>query len=281
MSSNNTYIKVSNVPDAQGVVLVQLARPPVNAFNQQMWEELGATFDRLSGDGNVKAIILASSSPKIWTAGLDLTDTQALNGFGEDPARRSVALRNHIIHFQNCITSIERCRQPVVAAVHGAAIGLGVDILCACDIRFAAVNATFCVKEIDVGMAADIGTLSRLPKVVGNQSAVKELTLTGRTFDAIEALSVGFVSKVVKGGRDDVIAVAIQVAHTISTKSPIAVMGIKHILTHARDNTVASSLEYTATWNSLMLQSNDTADAFAAFKTKKAPQFLPIPSAKL
>ncbi|KAG9050985.1 hypothetical protein FS837_000650 [Tulasnella sp. UAMH 9824] len=281
MSAANEYIKVSRVQEDEGVVLVQLARPPVNAFHQAMWEELGAIFDRLSGDGGVRAIVLSSNNPKIWTAGLDLTATGALSFRDEDPARTSIPLRDHIIHFQNCITAIERCRQPVLAAVHGAAIGLGVDILCACDVRFASESAAFCIKEVDVGMAADIGTLSRFPKIVGNQSAVKELAFTGRTFDAKEAKELGFVSKVVDGGMEEVLAATVQVARIISTKSPIAIMGSKHLLNHARDNSVRNSLEYTATWNSLMLQANDTADAFAAFKGKKPPVFKPVPSSKL
>lgn len=281
MAATNKYITVSNVQDAEGIVLVQIARPPVNAFHQPMWEELGATFDRLSRDGQVKAIVLASNNPKIWTAGLDLTATGALGVRDEDPARTSIPLRDRIIHFQDCITAIERCRQPVLAAVHSAAIGLGVDILCACDIRFASENATFSVKEVDVGMAADIGTLSRFPKIVGNQSAVKELIFTGRTFEAKEAKELGFVSRVVDGGMEEVLAATLQVARIISTKSPIAIMGSKHLLAHARDNTVGNSLEYTATWNSLMLQSNDTTEALAAFKAKNPPVFKPIPSSKL
>lgn len=108
-------------------------------------------------------------------------------------------------------------------------------------------------------MAADIGTLSRFPKIVGNQSAVKELIFTGRTFEAKEAKELGFVSRVVDGGMEEVLgklndahllatvlpvsfpAATLQVARIISTKSPIAIMGSKHLLAHARDNTLVLS----------------------------------------
>ncbi|KAG8906283.1 hypothetical protein FRC01_008071, partial [Tulasnella sp. 417] len=228
-------------------------------------------------EGKVGSVYIVSKRFRV----LEVTETGALSGRDQDPARTSIPLRDHILHFQSCITAIERCRQPVVAAVHGAAIGLGVDILCACDVRFASENASFSIKEVDVGMAADIGTLSRFPKIVGNQSAVRELAFTGRIFNANEAKEIGFVSKVVDGGMEEVLAAALHVARMISTKSPIAILGSKHLLNHARDNSVGNSLEYTATWNSLMLQSNDTIDAFAAFKSKEPPVFKPIPSSKL
>ncbi|KAG8981483.1 hypothetical protein FRB93_008663 [Tulasnella sp. JGI-2019a] len=112
------------------------------------------------------------------------------------------------------------------------------------------------MQEVDIGMAADIGTLARISKIVGNESAVRELALTARSFSAAEAQNIGFVSKVVKGGRDEVLAAAIGTAKLIASKSPIATLGTKHLLLHARDHTVRDNLEYTATWNSLMLQSD-------------------------
>ncbi|KAG8896850.1 hypothetical protein FRB99_008609 [Tulasnella sp. 403] len=244
-----------------------------------MWEELGSIFEQVNQDGDIRAVVLASNLPKFWTAGIDLVSAldEQLHSPAHDVARKGVPLRQHILDFQNCITSIEKARQPVIAAVHGIALGLAVDILCACDIRYAASNATFSIKEVDVGMAADIGTLSRLPKIMGSESAVRELALTAREFDATEANQLGFVSKVVQGGRQQVIDAAVELAKVIASKSPVATFGTKHLLLHARDSSVKDSLEYTATWNSLMLQSKDTADAFAAFKTRKPPVFKAMP----
>ena len=87
-----------------------------------------------------------------------------------------------------------------------------------------------------MGLAADVGTLARIPKMTGNQSAVRELAYTARNFGPEEAERLGFVSKVVKGGRDEVIGAALETAALIATKSPIAVIGTKHLLLHARDH---------------------------------------------
>ncbi|KAG8995748.1 hypothetical protein FRB94_008775 [Tulasnella sp. JGI-2019a] len=276
------FIRVTHVQDCPGVIIVEFARPPVNAFCEAMWLELRTTFDSISRDGDIRAVVLGSNLPKVWTAGLDLIeaagpDSSITAPKGDDPSRRAVGLAAHILDFQDAITAVERCRQPVVAAMHGLALGLAVDILCACDIRYAAENSNISIKEVDIGMAADIGTLARISKIVGNESAVRELALTARSFSAAEAQNIGFVSKVVKGGRDEVLAAAIGTAKLIASKSPIATLGTKHLLLHARDHTVRDNLEYTATWNSLMLQSDDAKDAFAAFTTKRPAVFKPMP----
>ncbi|KIJ26565.1 hypothetical protein M422DRAFT_38149 [Sphaerobolus stellatus SS14] len=194
-----------------------------------------------------------------------------------DPARRARELRQHVVEFQSSISAIEEVPQPVIGAVHGYALGLAIDILCACDIRYASTSAIFSIKEIDVGLAADIGTLARIPKITGNQSAIRELALTTRNFGAEEALQWGFVSKVLKGGQEEVIKAALETATIIASKSPVAVVGTKHLLLHARDHSVRENLEYTATWNAANLQTEDMANAIAAFKTKAGPKFKALP----
>lgn len=175
---------------------------------------------------------------------------------GSDPARSALQLQKHILGFQDCISAIERCPYPVVVAAHGYALGLSVDIISACDVRYAAANTIFAIKvrtfltrlpttthtyralqEVDVGLAADIGSLARVPKVAGNHSLVHELAYTGRNFSATEAEKMGFVSRVVEGGRDEVTAAALEVAKLIAEKSPVAVAGTKHLLLHSRDHT--------------------------------------------
>ncbi|KAG9090030.1 hypothetical protein FRC06_001245, partial [Ceratobasidium sp. 370] len=131
--------------------------------------------------------------------------------------------------------------------------------------------------EVDVGLAADIGTLARLPKITGNESLLRELALTAREFGPAEAVQLGMVSRVVEGGRHEVIDAALATAKAIASKSPIATVGTKRVLLHARDHSVEENLEYTATWNQVMLQSTDTVEAFKAFQTKKAPRFKPLP----
>ena len=181
-------------------------------------------------------------------------------------------MRNHILAFQRAINAPERCPFPVIAAVHGPVIGLGLDIISACDVRYAASNATFCIKvcvrtgvkcgfeliylmikEVDVGLAADIGSLAHLPKITSNNSLARELAYTARTFSAAEADKLGLVSKVVEGGREGVVKAALELAKSIATKSPVAIAGTKRLLIHSRDHSVPANLEYTSIWNGAML----------------------------
>ncbi|GJE89233.1 ClpP/crotonase [Phanerochaete sordida] len=276
------FIKVSE-PEPH-VLLVELSRGPVNAFHEPFWREFGRVFNDISNDPSVRAVVLASSLPKLFSGGLDFGGMSSLDAFDKDPGRKALQIREQIAQFQDAIAAPERCPVPVVAAIHGVAYGLAIDIVSACDVRYAAENVRFSVKEVDIGLAADIGTLARLPKITGNQSFVRELAFTGRDFTAAEALQMGLVSKVVSGGRDQVVAAALQTAKLIASKSPIAVLGTKRVLLHARDNTVQSNLEYVATWNSAMLQSSDTPSALKGAMEKKPATFPNLgkpPTAKL
>ncbi|KAG8740768.1 hypothetical protein FRC11_000096, partial [Ceratobasidium sp. 423] len=110
-----------------------------------------------------------------------------------------------------------------------------------------------------------------------NESLLRELAFTAREFGPAEATQLGMISRVVEGGRDDVLGAALELAKAIAVKSPVAVVGTKRFLLHARDHTVEQSLEYQATWNMAMLQSPDTTEAFKSFATKQPPRFQPLP----
>lgn len=167
-----------------------------------------------------------------------------------------------------------RCEKPVIALMHGYAFGLGIDLSSACDIRLCLEGTKFCVKEVDIGLAADVGTLSRLPKVMGLTSFVKEVCFTARVFTPEEALRNNFVSKVVKGKKEDLIAEGLQLARLIASKSPVAVMGTKNILDAAWGRTVEDNLNYTAVWNASMLQSSDVERAMTSGLRKQGtPRF--------
>ena len=206
-----------------------------------MWLELQTIFNHLSHSPTVRAIILSGAGPKAFTAGLDVkAASQGLLSSDDsqtDPARKAFHLRRHINSFQDCISAIERCEKPVIVAMHGFSLGLAVDIATAADIRLCAADTKFAVKEVDIGLAADIGTLTRLPKVVGNFGWVKEVALSARIFGAEEALRVGFVSQVF-GGKEEVLKGALEVAGLIASKSPVAVLGTKDILNWSRDRSV-------------------------------------------
>ena len=153
-----------------------------------------------------------------------------------DPARRALLTRTYVRDFQRAISAPTRTPQPVIGAIHGVSFGLALDLLSALDVRLAATDTSFSIKEVDVGLAPDIGTLARLPRLVGNTSLLYELALTGRVFGAAEALGLGLVSRVVAGSRADVVKEAMDLAREIARKSPVAVVGVKRFVAHALDH---------------------------------------------
>jgi delta(3,5)-delta(2,4)-dienoyl-CoA isomerase len=160
----------------------------------------------------------------------------------------------------------------VICVLHGICFGLALDISTCADIRIASTDARISIKEVDIGLAADIGTLTRMPKVVGSFSWVKDVALSARIFGADEALRFGFVSQV-KENKSKAVEAAMEMAALLATKSPVAVQGTKELLNHARDNTVASSLRYTGVWNSAAIQTNDVEKAMLSGIKKTRPTF--------
>ncbi|OBT70271.1 hypothetical protein VE03_00007 [Pseudogymnoascus sp. 23342-1-I1] len=263
---------------AEYVAHVQTNRPAkFNAYHEPMWLELNQIFNKLSVDPNVRAVVFSGAGDKAFTTGLDVQAASqgGILGSGQsnlDVARQSVQIRRHVEEFQNCITSLEKCEKPVIAAIHGYAFGLAIDLSCCADIRIASKDTKFSVKEVDIGLAADIGTLARLPKIVGNHSWVKEVALTARIFTAEEAYNVGFVSQVAEN-KEKAVEKAVGLATLIASKSPIAVQGTKELLNHARENTTAATLRYTGVWNSAALHTDDVKAALLSGIKKTKPTF--------
>ncbi|KAF2744631.1 ClpP/crotonase [Sporormia fimetaria CBS 119925] len=260
---------------AEYVAHVEINRPEkMNAFFEQMWLNLSAIFRKLSHDPSVRAVVLTGAGERAFTAGLDVKAASqgTLSRESSDAARSAALLRRHILEFQDCITDVEKCEKPVIAVLHEISFGLALDLSLACDIRLSTANTKFSVKEVDIGIAADIGTLSRLPHAVGNASWVKDVCLTARIFGSEEALRVGLVSGVY-ANKTEAVAKALETAKTIASKSPVATMGTKEILNYSRDRTVADGLQYTAVWNMGMLQTRDVKDAMLSGLEKRKPTF--------
>ena len=242
-----------------------------------MWLELRTLFDTLSTDSSVRAIIFSGAGEKAFTAGLDVkAASQGLlakpSGSGPDGARVATQLRRQVSSFQDCVTSLERCEKPVIVVLHGIAFGLAIDLATAADVRVSAADAKFSVKEVDIGLAADVGSLSRLPKVVGNYGWVKEVCLSARVFGAEEAMRVGFVSRVAES-KGKAVEEALGLAELIASKSPVAVQGTKELLNWSRDHSVQDGLRYTGVWNSAALQTGDVASALMSGLEKRKPTF--------
>lgn len=255
------------------IATVRLNRPDkANAMNAAMWQDIRRAFEWVDATPEARVAVLMGEG-KYFTAGIDL---QLMAGLGAQIAddcegRAREKLRRLILDLQDTLTSLERCRKPVLAAIAGGCIGGGIDLITCADMRYASSDAFFTIKEIDIGMVADVGTLQRLPKLIG-QGITRELAYTGRNFDAAEAHSMGLVNRVFES-REALYAGVQQIAASIAAKSPLSIRGTKEMLNYARDHSVADSLNYIATWNAAMLQSKDLMEAMSANMAKRAPGF--------
>ncbi|PNS19089.1 Delta(3,5)-Delta(2,4)-dienoyl-CoA isomerase, mitochondrial [Sphaceloma murrayae] len=257
------------------VAVVEINRPEkLNAFKEIQWLNLQKIFDALSHDPDVRVVVLTAAGDRAFCSGLDVEAAAAgtLSTAHSDGARQANHMRRHIFEFQACITSIEKCEKPVIALLHGITFGLGIDISLACDIRLCTATTRFSVKEVDIGLAADIGTLTRLPHANVPMSWVKEVCLTAREFGGEEALRVGFVSGVVEG-KEGLLKKGMEMARLLAGKSPVAVVGTKELLNYSRDHGVTEGLNYTAVWNAAYTQTADMKDAILAGLKKKKVTF--------
>src|SRR5262249_4803919 len=185
--------------------------------------------------------------------------------------RNREAFRRMVLAMQESFSVIERARIPVIAAIQGGCIGGGVDMVTACDMRFCTADAFFCVKEIAIGITADVGTLQRLPRLIPDGLA-RELAYTGRTLPAEAARAAGLVNEVYPDHASMLEAVA-ALARSIAGHSPLAMAGTKEMLNYGRDHSVADGLNYVATWNAAMLMGDDMAEAMRAGRAKRPPRF--------
>jgi enoyl-CoA hydratase len=232
------------------------------------FEEIGNLFEDFDSDPNVRVVIIKAEG-KSFSAGTDLKEAATLLGQGSADGRER--MRNGIAALQRAFTKIERCRKPVIAAIHRHCIGGGVDMICACDIRLATTDAVFSIRETRIGIIADVGTLQRLPHIIG-QGWFRELALTGRDFSAQEALQIGLVTRIC----DDLPTLyeeAKQLAAQIAACPPLTVQGTKEVINYSRDNGIEAGLQYVAQKNAAALPSEDLMEAVAAFMEKREPVF--------
>jgi enoyl-CoA hydratase len=276
---------VVTVEHQGGVARVWLDRPAArNAMGLAFFAELPAAFERLAADRSVRAVVLAARGPH-FCVGLDLKEMGAAvvsggpvqGGAAEEdgpkpsPAARGMATRRSVQAMQRAITAVADCPVPVVAAIHGYCIGGGIDLVTACDIRLASADAVFSVRETRVAIVADLGTLQRLPRIVG-PGHTAELAYSGRDVDAAWAARIGLVNHVLPDA-DALQQAADELAATIAANPPLTVQGTKAVLAASADHTVAEGLDYVATWNAGMLRSDDLTEAMVAFMEKREPRF--------
>lgn len=244
-----------------------------NALGPDVWRELPAVVEVLDADPEVRVLLLKGSGDH-FTYGLDLKGMMPDLGphlAGTQLAGQRLVLLELIERLQRAVDALERCRKPVVAAIWGWCIGGGVDLVSAVDIRVCSEDAMFSVREIQLAMVADLGTLQRLPRIVG-QGHARHLALTGEDFDAAHAARIGLVTQVYPD-REATLEGARAVAERVASLSVVATQGVKRILNWSADHSSRDGLAYVAAWNAAFLQSEDLGEAIAAFSARRSPRF--------
>ena len=259
------------------VATLWLDRPQKrNAMGPAFWADLPIAMSALGNDPDVRVVVLAARGPH-FSVGLDLTAMPGITGTGDTGgprpsiAARAAHARREIVRLQASITSVANCPVPVIAAIQGWCIGGGVDLITACDIRLASADAQFSVREAKIAIVADVGSLQRLPAIIG-RGHVAELAFTGKDISAARAMAIGLVNDV-SADADAVVTDARAMAGEIAGNSPLAVQGTKAVLDAGEGRSVAEGLDYVATWNAAFLSSDDLIEAMAAFMEKRPGKF--------
>ena len=256
------------------ILIAYLNRPQkANALNRELWFEIEKLAHWVDESPDIRVLILAGHGNH-FTSGIDFSLIQDMSAqFQQKPEGiRQEWLYREIRKLQDAFTALENCAKPVLAAVHGSCIGGGVDLISACDMRYATEDARFCIKEIDLAIVADIGTIQRLPSIIGEGMA-RELTLTARPFSGQEAKELKLVNRIYPSKEEMMVKVK-EIAQCIAEKSPLSVRNTKRTFVYGRDHSVQEGLEQVARLNAGILISADSMKAMASMMQKKKPSFL-------
>ncbi|MFT7473868.1 MAG: enoyl-CoA hydratase [Verrucomicrobiales bacterium] len=266
------------VTESEGIAHIVLNRPnELNSMTPDFWRELPQLVDEISDRGAARAIVV-SSTGKHFSAGMDISvfTGGGLNGDDDvETGRARANFRYNVLHLQDTFTAFERARMPVLAAMQGGVVGGAVDLITACDMRYATEDAWFCIQEINIGMTADVGTLQRLPKLIP-EGIVRELAYTGDRMSAQRAKEVGLVNEVYPD-HQTLIDSVLQIAQRIASRSPLAIHGTKEMINYTRDHSVADSLQYMAAWQTGMFQPTDLVESFGAQMENREPEYGDLP----
>jgi enoyl-CoA hydratase len=252
------------------IATLSLARTKsLNALNVPFVTEITDAVRALNTRNDVRVIIV-NSNARVFCVGLDLRDFKALELIDSE-AKSTYYLKDKAQAFFDCSNILERCRKPVIAAVHSFCVGGGLDIACACDIRLCTEDALFCLKEAAVNIVADMGVLQRLPLIVG-QGFAREMAFTARNYSAKEAERMGLVNAVYPD-RETLLSEAKKLAVQIAENAPLAIMGTKEVLNYSRTASVEDGMDMSIQKNCLLFLSKDSHEAFAAFSENRKPKF--------
>ena len=277
--------KCFDVSIENDIAHIILVRPEKrNSMIPEFWDELPAIINDLDKNSSARVIVLSSTGPH-FTSGLDTSVFGSSIENSDNPdtleklnRQRGAKLYDTIKYMQQTFTCLEECRVPVLAAIQGGAIGGGVDLITACDLRYMTEDGFLSIFEINIGMTADVGTFPRITKLLP-EGVVKELAYTGRRLSAQEAKSHGLVNEVFSD-QQTMLKAVMDIAKLIASKAPLAVYGSKHIINYARDHSTADSLDYIGLWNASMLQANEISEAINAAEEKRGGDFVDLPATR-
>ena len=274
-----------DVSIANDVAHIVLNRPDKrNSMIHEFWDELPTIVQSIDQNSTARVIVLSSTGPH-FTSGLDTSifgnsveNSDNPEDVEKSKRQRSAKLYDTIKHMQKSFTCLEQCRMPVIAAIQGGAIGGGVDLVTACDLRYMTEDGFLSIYEINIGMTADVGTFPRITHLLP-EGVVKELAYTGRRISAQEAKQHGLVNEIYTD-HEAMLEATMGIARQIATKAPLAVYGSKKIINHSRDHSTADSLDYISLWNASMLQPDEISEAFAAAQEEREGDFVDLPAAR-
>lgn len=274
-----------NVSIADHIAHIVLNRPEKrNSMITAFWDELPAIISELEQDDRVRVIVISSTGPH-FTAGIDTAVFASSEAATDDPREVEHQRRRHgarfydnVLRMQRTFNCLEECRVPVLAAIQGGAIGGGVDLITACDMRYMSKDGFLTIFEINIGMTADVGTFPRITKLIP-EGIARELAYTGRRMGAQEAKEIGLVNAVFDT-HEELLEGVMAVAREITKKAPIAIYGSKRLITYSRDHSTADSLDYISIWNASMLSSAEVREAMAASGEKREGDFASLPPKK-
>ena len=260
---------------ADHVAHVILNRPEKrNAMSKAFWVEFPDAINRISNNAAARVIVV-SSTGKHFTAGMDLAvfaeGANSIMGGETDPHIHADAFRIHLHHLQETFSSLYNARQPVLAAIQGGALGAGVDLSSACDMRYCTADAYFTIQEINIGMVADVGTFPRIMRQLPD-GLIRELAYTGRKLEAPEALERGFVNQVFET-QEEMLSAVMELAAQIAKNSPLAVTSSKHVMNYAADHSTEDTLRYLQALNGGILAHTHMMESAAAKMQKREPVY--------